>query len=888
MADSTTSWLRSKFQPSRAQAQAKQQPKPILTSASEDSFVTNVTTIDGINGSESLASPFFHPTAAIGGKSHHKNGGGIRVVSNSESGSGNGNGSGSGGTIFGGNATNSGPPPPPKTPTTGLFSSGATSSTASLRRPSLPHQKSPSDSNVNGTTGGKLRSRPSATFQRVSSLLNLGGGKDEKTNSLSVTAPSSPSFTSGRPREGSGGSIGATSRFNFFRPSTPSAAAAPAPASSLHALPLSNWNATHGDEEDDYWLGARGALRRRRNTAASGESGSPWHNPNLMQMVETLQSVMMTKGDSMAPLPIQYNSLVHSVLEGFAHLNRQLKALEQEMAELRNLREKELEQFRGISEEWIQREDRYKAEIRRLEILLAKESRNGLASVTLARQGSFIDRSGDKRFQAMLKRMSTTDERDRARESDYDSGIRVVEDNYGDADNGTRDGSRRHTPFDNDVYVSQLIRKRTAENRGRRRSQLQQSMVPSPSFKGTLVESSSPSPSPPSPTKPYSNAPRLSHAGQASMSSIKESQPYSPLSTSSSSTASTASPEASRSLSQRRNINNLVIETGDVSSTAMSPRRRVFSYIEGAAEVLTTASDDCQHPFQDYYEFANTFSPQDLRGLGSDTRQPVVDTKTNALADHNSTPRTVNTMAAEDGITGSHPSTTLRPVDEDDLTTASTIGTSSSRSSNLPGLTPSNSTGSVIWVGKRNSRAAAAAAAADAAVTATSSSSATEEVDQPTYYRRSVGGGGENYELADMASIAKTTTAEALAISVNTNLHYNPTTAATTTATSPRLAPVPIEVPSSPRAGPTGPTIPPRTTSHQQAQQPKVGSVSPIKDRFEQLYNEQKKQQQPQNFPGKPKEKSPVRKTAREKNGDNDKTAKNNISATVAMFNEGT
>lgn len=108
----------------------------------------------------------------------------------------------------------------------------------------------------------------------------------------------------------------------------------------------------------------------------------------------------------------RYNSLVHNVLEGFARLTKRLQALEQELAELKNLREKELEQFRGISEEWIQREDGYKAEIKRLEVVLAKESKDGLASVTLARQNTLIDRSGSKRFQAKLKRMSTTANRD--------------------------------------------------------------------------------------------------------------------------------------------------------------------------------------------------------------------------------------------------------------------------------------------------------------------------------------------------------------------------------------------------------------------------------------------------------------------------------------------
>lgn len=451
------------------------------------------------------------------------------------------------------------------------------------------------------------------------------------------------------------------------------------------------------------------------------------------------------------------------------------------------------------------------------------------------------------------------------------------------------DVSRLNTPIDNDVYVSQLVRKRAAESRGRRKSLLQQSMVPPPSVQETLVESSSPSPSPPSPTRLYRNGLRPSHTQQPYMSSIKEGQPYSPSSTSSSSTASTVSPEASRSLSQRRNINNLVIETEDVSSTAVNPRRRILSYIEGEAEVLTTASDDRQHPFQDYYEFSNTFRQQDLEGLSSINMQtPLAGTNArDDLPDHNSTPRTIHTMtSAEEGVVDSRSSPTLRLVDEEDSTTISLIGTSSSRSSNLPGLTPSNSTGSVIWVGKRNSKAAAAAAAADAAVTATttSGSSAAEEIDQPRYYEMNVGGGGENYELADMASTANTTTAEAPATSVTTNYHYSPTTAATT---SPRLAsaPVPVPVPSSPKAGSTGPTIPPRTTSHQQ-QPLKVGSVSPIKDNFEQLYNEQKKQQQ---SPRKAMDKSPVRVAAKktEKRDKDNKNATSNVSATVAMFNEG-
>jgi hypothetical protein len=72
------------------------------------------------------------------------------------------------------------------------------------------------------------------------------------------------------------------------------------------------------------------------------------------------------------------------------------------------LREKELEQFAGISEEWLQREENYKAEIKRLELFLAKESKDGMASVALARSESIVDRAGSKRFHARVKRVSNS------------------------------------------------------------------------------------------------------------------------------------------------------------------------------------------------------------------------------------------------------------------------------------------------------------------------------------------------------------------------------------------------------------------------------------------------------------------------------------------------
>ncbi|KAK4228245.1 hypothetical protein QBC38DRAFT_362260 [Podospora fimiseda] len=171
----------------------------------------------------------------------------------------------------------------------------------------------------------------------------------------------------------------------------------PAP---IGALPLGEL-----DPDEDKDGGLRRVLVGRR-----GEAGN-WHNPNLMQMVETLRAVMIRKHDALESIPIVYNSYVMSLIEGFAHINQRLESCQAELDELKRARSMELEQFRAISEEWMDREGAYKAEIKRLELVLAKESIDGVASVALARHESLVDRSGTKRFKARLERMSGSHER---------------------------------------------------------------------------------------------------------------------------------------------------------------------------------------------------------------------------------------------------------------------------------------------------------------------------------------------------------------------------------------------------------------------------------------------------------------------------------------------
>jgi hypothetical protein len=152
--------------------------------------------------------------------------------------------------------------------------------------------------------------------------------------------------------------------------------------------------------EDNAHQDAQASARRQQMNT--------WHNPSLLQMIESLQAAMMSKRDALAPIPVKYNSYVLAMIEGFAMLEQRLQAKESELADLKQLREKELEGFRGMSEEWIQREKDYKAEIKRLELVLAKESKGGVATVALARSDTLVDRSVTKKFQARLQRMSNS------------------------------------------------------------------------------------------------------------------------------------------------------------------------------------------------------------------------------------------------------------------------------------------------------------------------------------------------------------------------------------------------------------------------------------------------------------------------------------------------
>ncbi|KAI1288658.1 hypothetical protein F5Y03DRAFT_379581 [Xylaria venustula] len=120
-----------------------------------------------------------------------------------------------------------------------------------------------------------------------------------------------------------------------------------------------------------------------------------WYNPSLEQMVEALQVQIMTHG-VLEPIPVHYNAYVLHLVEGFAQAQENIVKRETACQEAKESLEHHLEQFRLVADEWSVRESQYKAEVKRLEVLLSKCSRNGLEAVTLARTHSVVDRSGSE------------------------------------------------------------------------------------------------------------------------------------------------------------------------------------------------------------------------------------------------------------------------------------------------------------------------------------------------------------------------------------------------------------------------------------------------------------------------------------------------------------
>ncbi|KAK1240633.1 hypothetical protein MKX07_004661 [Trichoderma sp. CBMAI-0711] len=113
------------------------------------------------------------------------------------------------------------------------------------------------------------------------------------------------------------------------------------------------------------------------------------NTPSVDEMADILRTTIMV-----APTPPtlgpQYTSHVLHLIEGYGKLRTQLAGKQRDVARLEAAREEDKERSKAQVAEWTAQEARYRAEIKRLELIIQKVSGRGVEAVALARSGSLI------------------------------------------------------------------------------------------------------------------------------------------------------------------------------------------------------------------------------------------------------------------------------------------------------------------------------------------------------------------------------------------------------------------------------------------------------------------------------------------------------------------
>jgi len=114
-----------------------------------------------------------------------------------------------------------------------------------------------------------------------------------------------------------------------------------------------------------------------------------WHNPDPDQMAETLKVAMMTQ-DSFDPLRVPFNSCILHVLEAYQHMRKELIEKDCEIRDREQRHENDIKEFTQQKLRWKRKEDEYKSEMKKLEVMLATRAR-GLELLMLARSSSALN-----------------------------------------------------------------------------------------------------------------------------------------------------------------------------------------------------------------------------------------------------------------------------------------------------------------------------------------------------------------------------------------------------------------------------------------------------------------------------------------------------------------
>ncbi|CAG8959156.1 hypothetical protein HYFRA_00013020 [Hymenoscyphus fraxineus] len=157
------------------------------------------------------------------------------------------------------------------------------------------------------------------------------------------------------------------------------------------------------------------------------DPGMLYHKPSNDQMAETLKVIMMTRSN-LEPVPVEYNYCILHVLEAYQDLTVQVNAKQEIIDELKKSHTKDIKEFEVLATQWEKKEQDYKAELKKLEVLLSK-TEGGMESVVMARSNSRIH--GAKRASDEMRRsIGTIKERHVERSSMGEPGQNVEDPNF--------------------------------------------------------------------------------------------------------------------------------------------------------------------------------------------------------------------------------------------------------------------------------------------------------------------------------------------------------------------------------------------------------------------------------------------------------------------------
>ncbi|KXJ92799.1 hypothetical protein Micbo1qcDRAFT_202984 [Microdochium bolleyi] len=133
--------------------------------------------------------------------------------------------------------------------------------------------------------------------------------------------------------------------------------------------------------------------------------------PKLEELAGSVQQVLLSRGN-MASLPIEYNANVLHIVNGLFKTKRELKKSEDLREEITARHEVDRREWLELADEWMTREQQYKAEVKRLELALSKISPNGVEAVAVARSNSIVDRGGTRRIASRIQKLRESPKRD--------------------------------------------------------------------------------------------------------------------------------------------------------------------------------------------------------------------------------------------------------------------------------------------------------------------------------------------------------------------------------------------------------------------------------------------------------------------------------------------